>query len=218
MTQEETTLVLIRHGESAAQTGGFVSGHDTCRGLSPLGRRQAEALRDRLAATKELGTVDVVYTSILPRAIETAALIAPALATPRDAIAECDWCEIHPGEAEGLTWDEIAERYPAGDAFVATNDPFISRFPGGETWAEFAARAGGRLRRVALEHPGERVVVVSHGGIIGASFVALGELPIGQVIPMTYEVTNSSITEWRCTGNTWRLARFNDAAHLARLA
>lgn len=215
MANEQTTLVLIRHGESAAQTGGFVSGHDTCRGLSPLGRRQAGGLRDRLAATQELGTVDVVYTSILPRAVETAALIAPALATPRDAIAECDWCEIHAGEAEGLTWDEIADRYPpARDTY----DPFIGRFPGGESWAEFAARAGSRLRRVSLEHAGERVVVVSHGGIIGASFVALGGLPIDQVIPMTYEVTNSSITEWRWTGTAWRLARFNDAAHLAGLA
>jgi probable phosphoglycerate mutase len=174
-------------------------------------------LRDRLAATRELQAVDVVYTSILPRAVETASLIAPALATPREAIAECDWCEIHAGEAEGLTWDVIAERYPAGDAFVAENDPFISRFPGGETWAEFAARAGARLRRVAVEHAGARVVVVSHGGIIGASFVALGDLPIGRVIPMTHAVQNTSITEWRHVDGTWTLGRFNDAAHLARL-
>ncbi|MGH2686993.1 MAG: histidine phosphatase family protein, partial [Actinomycetota bacterium] len=44
----------MRHGESQAQVDDLIAGHTTCRGLSALGRRQAEALRDRLAATSEL--------------------------------------------------------------------------------------------------------------------------------------------------------------------
>jgi broad specificity phosphatase PhoE len=78
-------------------------------------------------------------------------------------------------------------------------------------------RAGARLRRVADDHPGERVVVVCHGGIIGASFVALGGLSIQSVGGLTHETTNSSLTEWRFTGRDWHLVRFNDAAHLATL-
>ena len=77
-------------------------------------------------------------------------------------------------------------------------------------------RAGGRLRRIAHEHPGERVVVVCHGGIIGASFVALGNLPDPRGNVLTHETVNTSITEWRFTGEHWRLVRYNDAAHLAR--
>ena len=210
-----TELVLVRHGESQAQVDGFVSGHDTCRGLSALGHRQAEALRDRLLATRELEPVDALYTSILPRAMETAATIAPSLGESVAPSAECEWCEIHAGEAEGLTWDEIAERYPAGDNLV---DPYAGRFPGGESWAEFYVRAGARLRRVARDHPGERVVVVCHGGIIGASFVALGDLPISRAAAVVHESRNSSITEWRWSGRAWSLVRFNDAAHLAPLA
>ena len=80
-----TQLVLVRHGQSQAQVDGFVSGHDTCRGLSPLGHRQAEALRDRLATTGELAPVDALYTSILPRAMETAATIAPPLGAARSS-------------------------------------------------------------------------------------------------------------------------------------
>ena len=49
-----TRLFLIRHGESVAQVEQVVMGHDQCRGLSPLGRRQAEALRDRLSRTGEI--------------------------------------------------------------------------------------------------------------------------------------------------------------------
>jgi broad specificity phosphatase PhoE len=213
MTSPETRLVLIRHGESDAQVNGYLSGHDACKGLSDLGREQAAALRDRLVTTGELGVVDTAYTSVLARAIETSEIIAPALGDAKPS-QECAWCEIHAGEAEGLTWEVFRERYPViGDV----NDPFRSGAPGMESWAEFYVRAGARLRRVAHDHPGERVVVIAHGGIIGASFVALGDVPIGSATALTHETANASITEWRFTGKRWRLARYNDAAHLASL-
>jgi probable phosphoglycerate mutase len=206
----ETRLVLIRHGESVAQVEGYLSGHDTCRGLSPQGRAQAEALRDRLAGSGELESVDALYTSILPRTIETAAIVAPAFGAPTPT-QECDWCEIHAGEAEGLQWDVFRERYRVDGRY----DPFSQHVPGSESWAEFSVRAGARLRRVAAEHPGERVVVVCHGGIVGASFVALGDLSFGNVRALTQDTVNTSLTEWRHTDDGWRLVRYNDAAHLA---
>jgi probable phosphoglycerate mutase len=213
MAERDTRLVLIRHGESDAQVNGYLSGHEACQGLSDLGRAQAAALRDRLASTGEVADADRVYTSLLRRAVETTEIISPAL----DGLVpeqECAWCEIHAGEAEGLTWEEFRARYPeTGNA----NDPFRRRAPGAETWAEFFVRAGARLRRVADDHPGERVVVVCHGGIIGASFVALGGLSIQSVGGLTHETTNASLTEWRFTGRDWHLVRFNDAAHLASL-
>jgi probable phosphoglycerate mutase len=213
MAERDTRLVLIRHGESDAQVNGYLSGHDACRGLSDLGRAQAAALRDRLVTTGELAGTDRVYTSLLRRAVETTEILSPALdgLVPQQ---ECAWCEIHPGAAEGLTWEEYRERYPdSGNAF----DPFRRRAPGAETWAEFSVRAGARLRQVADDHPGERVVVVCHGGIIGASFVALGGLSIQSVGRLTHETANSSITEWRFGGEDWRLVRYNDVAHLATL-
>ncbi len=209
-TVRETRLVVIRHGESDAQQARRFSGHDTCTGLTDLGRRQAAALRDRLLRTGELGTVDAVYTSILSRSIETAEIVGPAFGGAEQR-AECAWCEIHAGEAEGHTyaaWNE--QNPPEGDP----RDPFRARFPGGETWAEFYVRVGGRLERVAREHEGQRVVVVGHGGTVGASFVALGQLPIRSGEAPTHEAINTSITEWRRDGAEWRLVRFNDAAHL----
>lgn len=210
MSAPETRLVLIRHGESVAQVEGFISGHDTCRGLSDAGRAQAAALRDRLLATRELDGVSAVYTSILGRAVETTEILAPVLGGVA-AQQECEWCEIHAGEAEGRTWDDLRARYPLLDS----RDPFVRRFPGSETWAEFSVRAGARLRRIADEHEGERVVVVCHGGIIGASFIALGNVPIRDVGALIHESANTSLTEWRHTGREWHLVRFNDAAHLA---
>jgi probable phosphoglycerate mutase len=211
--EQETRLVLIRHGESRAQAERRFSGHDTCTGLTDLGRAQAQALRSRLLRTHELGVVDAVYTSVLARSIETAELLAPALGEVRPQ-AECDWCEIHAGEAEGHTYEAWHEMHPRGDH---GDDPFHRQFPGGESWAEFFVRVGGRLNRIAREHRGECVVVVGHGGTIGGSFVSLGNLPIRSGSVPTYEAVNTSLTEWRWNGRAWRLARFNDAAHLADL-
>ena len=216
MASSDTRLLLIRHGESVAQVKGFLSGHNTCIGLSDLGRAQAGALRDRLVTTGELGSPDLVYTSNLERAIETANIISPAFAeVPR--INECDWCEIRAGAAEGLTYEEFRARHRNGTD-LSDDDPYRGSTPeGGESWAEFYVRAGTRLRRIAEEHPGQHIVVVAHGGIIGASFVALGDLSVRMATDIAYETINTSMTEWRHTGKEWRLVRFNDAAHLAAM-
>src|SRR4051812_1946750 len=188
-----TYLTLIRHGESRSQEQGLLSGHDSCTGLSDKGRSQVAALRDRLMTTHELGPVDAVYTSILARSIETAAILQPAFEGATLA-AECEWCEIHAGEAEGLRMDELAGRYPmVSDA----HDAFARRIPGAETWAEFYVRVGARLHRVGQEHAGQRVVVVAHGGTVGASFVALGDLPVSRGTKVTHTTTNASLTQWR---------------------
>ncbi len=62
------------------------------------------------------------------------------------------------------------------------------------------------------------MLVVAHGGAVGASFVALGGLPLRQGSALTHEALNTSITEWRGSGSDWRLVRYNDAGHLARVS
>lgn len=208
-----TRVVLVRHGESRAQAEGFLSGHDTCTGLSDVGRRQATALRDRLCSTGELSDVSAVYTSILQRAVETAEIIRPGLGDV-ETTAECDFCEIHAGEAEGLSWQEFEAKYPPSSSTLA--NPFLRRMPGAETWAEFYVRAGTRLRRIADDHSGERVLVVCHGGVIGASFVALGDISMRMAANLMADCRNTSVTEWRLDGEQWRLDRFNDHAHLSQ--
>ena len=74
-----TRVVMIRHGEAVCNVSGVCGGRLGCEGLTPRGRRQVEELRDRLLATGELAGADVLYASVLPRAIETAELVAPAL-------------------------------------------------------------------------------------------------------------------------------------------
>ncbi len=216
-----TRLVLIRHGEARAAVDGVVGGHAGCRGLSELGVRQVRALAGRLATTAELGTVDLLITSVLPRAIETAELIAPALGWSPDAVPQdCEFCELHPGECDGMTWEEFEQAY--GDPDMGAN-PYVPLSPGGESLADFQLRAGRALTGVVAGHPGQTVVVACHGGIIGASMVTWLGLPAwGRLVER--QVDNTSLTEWAlpvpgAPGRAVpRLVRFNDAAHLSSLS
>ena len=206
-----TRVVLIRHGESQAQVDRFVSGHDTCNGLSAVGKEQVAKLRDRLLRTGELRDANAVYTSILPRAIETAATIAPALGRGQFTAAEhCDWCEQHPGEGEGLAFEEFDSRY---GVFNEGDNRERVRAPGSESVAMFVARVEKALLRLTDEHDGESVVIVSHGGVVGCALEVLGGISFGSLVRY---VENTSITELvRDDNDRWLLVRLNDAAHLA---
>lgn len=207
----DTRLVLVRHGEARAFTEQFVAGHKSCSGLSELGRRQATALRDRLARTSELGNVDVLYASLMERAAETARIIAPGIGD-LEVMQDCGVCEIHPGEeVDGMKWDDFKVKYPWG---VGVTDPYQRWSPGGESWAEFATRAGTRLTSLATEHVGQTVVIACHGGVVESSFITFARLPIRR--PFHMQAINTSLTEWVLPEGSpeWSLVRYNDAAHL----
>lgn len=211
MAPPDTRIVLVRHGQAQTFLDQTIGGHKGCTGLSDLGRRQAEALRDRLARTGELAGATALYASVLPRAIETAEIIAPALGG-LEVHTDCDLCELHSGDdIDGMTWAEAdarAAEWRNGRDF----DPFHPWSPEAESWAEFASRVGRRLHRLAHDHPGETVVVACHGGVIDSSFRALGHVPIQHRI--NHDPENTSLTEWVVVGDGWRLARFNDTGHL----
>ena len=208
-----TRLAIIRHGEAFANVDSVIGGHKGCRGLTARGVAQAEILAARLVRTGELAGAAALWTSLLPRAIETAAILAPALGVSH-VEQSCSFCERHPGEADGLTWAEYEARYQRRG--LPGDDPEFPTSPGGESWIGFLDRAAAALTSVAVNFPGQLVVVVSHGGVIDSSMIRfLGLAEHGNVVRL--HPGNTSITEWHHTGSRWRLVRYNDAAHLAGL-
>jgi probable phosphoglycerate mutase len=208
--------VLVRHGESRATVDGIVGGPRGCQGLTDLGRSQAEALGRRLLATGELSPVGAVLASTLPRAVETARIVARHLGSEIEL--DEGLCELDPGEGDGLTWDEWQRRYEGFDVAV---EPFRRVSPGGESWASFGLRAGTTLHRLAERFRGTTVVAVCHGGIIEQSMLNGLHLP-AQFPPALRLQTapNTSLTEWVVDvvpgqAQHWRLVRFADAAHLS---
>ena len=213
MDGEAARLVLIRHGESASNAGGWLSGQDTCGGLTELGVAQAEALRDRLDADPQLRP-DRIVVSTMRRAVHTAEIAAEPTGLGVEQFA--DLMERTSGEAEGLTIAEYTDRY-GKPPWVDWANPLS---PGGESGAEFAARVHAAVGRVAEEGRGKTTWVVCHGGVIMAT--AIGRWPGGAANGMTDLSTiplaspmNSSISEWTVEPQGgWRMVRFNDHSHL----
>jgi probable phosphoglycerate mutase len=207
-----TRLVLVRHAESMVTVNRVIGGPRSCVGLSPFGRRQADALADRLAATREV-VADALYASAYPRAIETAEIIAPALGG-LDVKVDEGFGEHDPGpDCDGMTFEAFVERHGHPDW---ENDPHGVTFPGGETVAAFHHRVGVALRATVDRHIGQTLVVVCHGGVVDAALrIALRSPSTGN---FEVHTRNTSLTEIVLVRpGRWWLERYNDHAHLAAL-
>jgi len=221
--EQETNLYLIRHGESVPNVEPIIGGPKGDTGLTDRGREQARVLEHRLQRSGI--KADVLYTSTLPRALETSEYVSRALGLEPEQDEELQ--ELRPGEADGLTRDEWLRRYHtrggAGadplDPFAEdAGDPFTPFSPGGESWGSFLLRTGIALNRLVRKHRGQTVVAVCHGGVLEASFfLAFGIGPTGNRV--LFDPLNTSITHWRWGArrggfDTWTLVRFNDVGHL----
>lgn len=202
-------LLLIRHGESEHSLRQLIA-EKQCPGLTPVGFQQAQALTRRLVATSEANECRKVLSSPVLRAQQTAEVLANTL--PVGLIEpDADLCELHPGEADGLSWEAYRASYGAFDLLTSPTRVFA---PGGESWHTFLARVHATLDRLAVRFGGQTVIVVTHAGFIVASLLVLFAIPrpgTGAYFDPGY----ASLTEWHVEAGKWQLMRFNDMAHLS---
>ena len=137
-----TVLLLARHGETDWNREGRWQGHAPTP-LNETGRAQARALARRLAAER----LDVVYSSDLPRALETARIVASALGL--EIRTEPGLRELDVGSRQGLTSAELDG--------VAWD---------GETYDAHRERVLAAVHRIVAGHPRGRVLAVTHGGCL----------------------------------------------------
>jgi probable phosphoglycerate mutase len=204
-----TRLIYVRHGESNTTVARVIGGPRTCSGLSPLGARQAETLRDRWTSAPEF-TPDLVIASHFPRARQTAEIVAEAFGSPR-IVTDEGFGEHDPGlDCDGMTMADFVDRWGTTSW---EEDPFGVTFPGGETIAEFHYRVGAAVRRLLDEHAGKTVLIFCHGGVIDTVLrQALKTSPTGA---FNINTLNTSITELELVRpNRWSLRRYGDTAHL----
>jgi 2,3-bisphosphoglycerate-dependent phosphoglycerate mutase len=205
-----THLYLIRHGDYAV---GLEGGCYCDQGLTPLGVRQAERLRDRLATTGEI-KADALIASPLLRARQTAELLASTLGLPVVQDAEVEEWRNQDGSLSQEAFIAQVMATPSEQM------PFARLVPGCENWLEFSVRAANALNRIVREYAGQTTVIVCHGGIIEVSlslFFGLSGVPLQR---LNVDSGHTSITHWQKVTpppgflSDWLLERYNDRSHL----
>jgi broad specificity phosphatase PhoE len=152
-------ILLARHGETDWNRESRFQGHAD-PALNDLGRQQAGELAEALAG-EELAAV---YSSPLRRALETAQVIAARHGL--DAVPVGGLREVDVGSWQGLTRDEIEQRFP--EQFHRWLD-YGQGWDDGETYEEMGKRAIVALQELAARHDGNRIVAMTHGGPIRAA-------------------------------------------------
>jgi broad specificity phosphatase PhoE len=161
----ETALLLIRHAESSWNAAGRWQGHGNPP-LSDRGRAQANALARQLARE----AIDVLVSSDLRRAVETAAIVGQARGLRPELNPRLR--ELDLGDWEGLTSDQIERT--AGDVLRRFEAEDLDVRPGGgENLRELEQRAFSAVTELVDANPGRRLAIVTHLGVIRA---LLGEL------------------------------------------
>ena len=183
-------LFLTRHGETDWNLRRRIQG-STDTDLNESGRRQAVQLAESLLLSPD--RPEIVYTSGLKRARETAEIAAGRLQVP--CVVHEGLGEINFGLWEGLTWDQVEERYPELYTIWHT-DRRYGHPPEGESYQDLLNRVLPALRDIIRREggsdSGRRVLVVTHSAVIMSLLSHLNRTPCDEMVKR-YRTENAQI-------------------------
>ncbi len=195
-----TRLCILRHGETDWNAQKRIQGQIDV-GLNAAGRTQAMVAARRLAHER----IHRVYASDLRRSLETAAPIAEKLGLavqPHPGIRE-----RHYGCLQGLTADQMAAHLPEMFARYRRRDTDWE-FAGGENLADFAARVIGAVETLVAAHPGESLLLVTHGGVLDILYRHATGRDLGSA--RDFRIPNASINWLEVANGRFRVVTWDD--------
>jgi broad specificity phosphatase PhoE len=200
-------LIIVRHGETVNNCENRIQGHCDSK-LTPKGLRQARRLAHRLRKLK----IDKIYTSDLGRAYATTLEVARhhRIAIVRDPRLR----EIHLGDWEGMTPEEVDKLYDKGYQRWLKK-PTACVIPRAESPAKFRKRVTVRVRAIAKANSGKTVLIVTHGGVITALVTDWLGADFDRTL-LNLQIDNTSLTIAEDTGKRIRVKALNDTAHLSK--
>jgi len=182
-----TRFFLVRHGETEWNRLRKIQGISDIP-LNDTGRSQAAALGDILSKHR----FDLIVSSPLSRALETAQIVARKLGMPAPLVIQ-DLVERNYGEAEGSSGLELDTLYPPG-----------TEIPGREDRADVIKRVVRTLHDLAIRHPEADILAVAHGAVIRCvvDYAAPGEY--------SEPITNCSVHSFSHVAGSLELVAFDD--------
>lgn len=199
-----TRICLVRHGETAWNAEHRVQGQLDVP-LNATGLAQARAVAQALAREK----FAAIYSSDLSRALQTAEHASAGLGVK--VRIEKELRERHYGIFERLTYAEVKARYPEDYARFEAHDPEF-RFRTGESLRDFSARSIAIVSRIASQHPGQDVLVFTHGGVLDKLYRFVTGMPLSA--PRDFGIPNCGINRVAAGPGGWRLLSWADVSHL----
>jgi len=187
-TGSPTVICIIRHGETDWNSLGKLQGTEDIE-LNDLGREQAVAT----ARYFETETWDVVVSSPLKRAFETAQIIAARLSIAKVHVVE-EIKERSYGSASGLLPEERHSRFPDGI------------IPDQEEFEHLRQRAMIGLNKIAADFKGKRIIVVSHGGLTNSILYSISG---GEYGSFKTRLKNGCINKLILQDNIWKVEFYN---------
>lgn len=200
-----TRICIVRHGETAWNAEKRIQGHVDIP-LAEQGLLQAEAAARWLTRTP----VDALYSSDLLRAWQTAERIGAALGLPPSPLTELR--ERRYGIFEGVTYEDAKTEHPVAYQILERRDADQEIPGGGESLRQVAARVTACLRRIAAQHLGQTVVVVTHGGVLDIVNRFVRGNPLET--PRDFLIPNTGLTWLTVTGDDWVLDAWGETSHL----
>lgn len=204
---QATEIYLVRHGQTESNQAGKIQGQSNSP-LSPLGIQQSKALAQRLKGIKFSSFI----SSPLERALETSRHLGNEINMAPEA--DRNFQEISFGEVEGLTWPEVEILHP--ELCKQWKYHVLDKsLPGGESRQDLVSRVMPALQKLVKTHPGQKILVVTHGGLLAAIFGEVLGIPSGTRPQCA--IDNTSINILRFKNNKWKIKTWGDTAHLENL-
>jgi probable phosphoglycerate mutase len=201
---DTTEIIMVRHAEpDYSATNGTHEAPDPP--LTERGRRQAVRLAERLRATQ----IDAIYSSTMRRAIETADIVAAANDLPVIRTPQLREVAIGPRVLNNGTKEDPKKL--ASEVLVRfLNNPRWDAIEGLEPSRPFRQRVVQAVDAVISRHPGERVVLITHAGVINAYVSMILGIPRD----MFFLPEHASISVLRVLRDLYAVHNLNDYSHL----
>ncbi len=201
----KTRLIFVRHAEAEGNVIRRFHGW-TDSALTERGHLQAQRVAERL---KDI-PVDVIYSSSLQRTKQTASYISKVKNLPVYYSDELK--EIHGGDWEGLTWQELEERWPQAYD-IWDNRPHLHQMPNGESMAELQQRALDIIMNIIKLNQGKNICIVTHGTLIRTVICHFRACTLDEMINVAW-CDNTGITIVDYENDVFSIETEGDSAHL----
>ncbi|NIS60759.1 MAG: histidine phosphatase family protein [Proteobacteria bacterium] len=201
-----TTVYLVRHGQTAWNREEVFRGRADIP-LNEIGRKEALLTGQCLRGVR----VDLVLSSPLSRAVETAEAIARYQG--KEVLILEGLIDIDFGQWQGVSHEVVRERY--GELYRQWKDtPHLVRFPGGESLEDLRERALRVIHEVITDHADETLVMVSHRVVNKTLLCGLLGLDNSHFWRISQDTGCINILEF---GQGFTLRRLNDTCHLTTI-